>query len=142
MLIISKRLSLAFTSPLSFDFIYSIAYLILPLEFLTGILNIVWNGTYSLMHLRWSLPIVLLCSSKSCVYAQLRPTLCDPLDCSLPVSSIHRISQARILEWVAISSFSGSFWPRDPTRASCVSCIAGRFTCWAIREAQLKAILW
>ena len=134
--------------------VYSIAYLILPLEFLTGILklclkcnfdwnfqsNTVWNGTYSQMPLLWSLPVVLLCSSKSCMYAQSCPTLCDPLDCSLPVSSIHRISQARILEWVAISSSRGSFWPRDPT---CASCIAGRFfTCWAIGEAQLKAILW
>ena len=31
------------------------------------------------------------------------PTLCDPMDCSPPGSSVHRISQARILEWVAIS---------------------------------------
>ena len=35
--------------------------------------------------------------------AQLCPTLCDPMDCSLPVSSVHGISQTRILEWVAIS---------------------------------------
>ena len=34
--------------------------------------------------------------------AQLCPTLCDPMDCSLPSSSIHGIFQARILEWVAI----------------------------------------
>ena len=34
---------------------------------------------------------------------QLCPTLCDPMDCSLPGSSIHGIFQARILEWVAIS---------------------------------------
>ena len=31
------------------------------------------------------------------------PTLCNPMDCSLPVSSVHEILQARILEWVAIS---------------------------------------
>ena len=35
--------------------------------------------------------------------AQLCPTLQDPMDCSLPGSSIHGISQARILEWVAIA---------------------------------------
>ena len=35
--------------------------------------------------------------------AQLCPTLCDPIDCRLPGSSVHGISQARILEWVAIS---------------------------------------
>ena len=38
--------------------------------------------------------------------AQLCPTLCDPMDCSPPGSSVHGISQARILEWVAIA-FSG-----------------------------------
>ena len=35
--------------------------------------------------------------------AQLRPTICDPIDCSLPASSIHGIFQARILEWVGVS---------------------------------------
>ena len=34
--------------------------------------------------------------------AQLRPTLCDPMDCNLPYSSVHGVSQARILEWVTI----------------------------------------
>ena len=47
--------------------------------------------------------------------AQLRLTLCDPMDCSPPGSSVHGISQARILEWVAISFSSGSSWPRDWT---------------------------
>ena len=35
--------------------------------------------------------------------AQLRPTLRDPMDCSLPGSSIHGIFQARVLEWAAIA---------------------------------------
>ena len=46
--------------------------------------------------------------------------LCDPTDCSLPGSSVHGISQARILEWVAISFSRGSSWPRDQTRGSCI----------------------
>ena len=58
---------------------------------------------------------------------QLCLTLCDPMDCSPPGSSVHGILQARILEWVAISSSRGSSWPRDRTHASCSSCIAGRF---------------
>ena len=62
-----------------------------------------------------------------CVHAQLCPTLCDPIDCNLPGSSVHRILQARILEWVAISSYRGSSLPRDRTCMSCVSCITGRF---------------
>ena len=48
--------------------------------------------------------------------------LCDPMDCILPGSSVHGILQARILEWVAISSSRGSSGLRDQTRVSCVSC--------------------
>ena len=59
------------------------------------------------------------------------PTLCDPMDRSLPGSSVHAIFQARILEWVAIS-FSRRSLPRNWTR---VSRIVGRcFTFWATRE--------
>ena len=46
---------------------------------------------------------------------QSRLTLCDPMDYNLPGSSVHGIFQARILEWVAISSSRGSSWPRDWT---------------------------
>ena len=53
--------------------------------------------------------------------AQSCLTLCDPLDCSPPGSSIHGILQARILEWVATSSSRGSSQPRDQTHVSCVS---------------------
>ena len=44
-----------------------------------------------------------------CLVAQSCPTLCGPMDCSPLGSSVHGISQARILEWVAISFFRGSF---------------------------------
>ena len=54
---------------------------------------------------------------------QLCLTLCDPIHCSPPGSSVHGILQARILEWVAISSSRGSFQPRDQTHVSCDSCI-------------------
>ena len=64
------------------------------------------------------------------------PTLCDPVDCSLPGSSVHGILQERILEWVASSFSSGSSWPRDRTQ---VSRIAGRcFNLWATREEYLN----
>ena len=56
--------------------------------------------------------------------AQSCPSLCDPMDYSPPGSSVHGISQARILEWVAISFSEGSSPPRDRPRASC---IASRF---------------
>ena len=44
---------------------------------------------------------------------KLCPTPWDPMDCSLPGSSVHGIFQVRILEWVAISFSRGSSWPRD-----------------------------
>ena len=55
---------------------------------------------------------------------QLCLTLCDPMDCSLPGSSVLGVAQARVLEWVAIPSCRGSSRPRDQTQ---VSCIAGGF---------------
>ena len=59
------------------------------------------------------------------------------MDRNLPGSSVHRIFQASILEWVAISSSRGSSWPRDWTCVCCVSSTAdGFFTHWAIEEAQ------
>ena len=50
--------------------------------------------------------------------AQLCPTLCNPMDCSPPGSSVHGILQARILEWVAMPSSRGSSQPRDGTHVS------------------------
>ena len=68
---------------------------------------------------------ILHCYVKS---LQLCPTLCDPMDYSLPGSSVCGIFQERILEyWTAISSSRGSSRPRDQTRVSYVSCI-GRQT--------------
>ena len=69
-----------------------------------------------------------------CVCAQSCPTLCDPIDSSLPGYSV----QARILEWVAISSSRGSYQPRGWTWVSCISCI-GRWVLyhWVIWEFLL-----
>ena len=65
--------------------------------------------------------------------AQSCPALCDPMDCSPLGSSVHGISQERILEWVAISFSRGSSWPRD---WPCVSCIGRQVLYrWAPREA-------
>ena len=71
-----------------------------------------------------------------CEVAQSCSTLCNPVDCSPPGSSVHGILQARILEWAAISFSRGSSQPRDRTQ---VSYIAGRcFILWATREAILS----
>ena len=64
---------------------------------------------------------------------QLCPTLCNPMNYSLPVSSVHGILQARILEWAVISFSRGSSQPRNWT---CVSCIGRQIPYhWATWEA-------
>ena len=75
---------------------------------------------------------VLQAQSESEV-AQSCPTFCDPMDWSLPGSSVHRIFQAIVLEWIAISFSRGSSQPRDQTRVSHI--VDRRFTIWATREA-------
>ena len=64
---------------------------------------------------------VLAKSLQSCL------TLSDPVDCSLPGSSVHGILQARILEWDVMPSSRRSYQPRDQTCVSGGFCIAGRF---------------
>ena len=89
-----------------------------------------WVSTYShLVKYRWisdyphSQTLWLVLTAQSCL------TLCNPINCSPPSSSIHGILQARTLEWIAIPFSRGSSQPRDWTR---VFCIAGRFfTVWA-----------
>ena len=66
-----------------------------------------------------------LCADPTCVCSvQSCLTLCDSTSCSQPGSSVHGILLARILQWVAISSFRGSSEPRDPSH---ISCVAGGF---------------
>ena len=73
-----------------------------------------------------------------CLAAQSCLTLCDPMDCSPPCSSVHGILQARILEWIAMPFSRGSFWPKDWTQ---VFCVAGRFiTICAIVLPPLKLL--
>ena len=69
---------------------------------------------------------------------QSRPTLCEPVDHSPAGSSVHRILQARILVWVAMSFSSEPSQPRDRTRISLSPALAGRFfTTSATWEADL-----
>ena len=66
--------------------------------------------------------------------------LCDPVDCSLPGSSILGIFQTRILEWIAISFSIGFSRPRDWTQVSLI--VGRRFTIWATREVRKKKVLF
>ena len=71
--------------------------------------------------------------------AQSYLTLCDPMDCSLPDSSVYGIFQTRILEWVAMPFSRESFWPRDWTHVFCVSCIGRQILYhWATWETHLS----
>ena len=86
-------------------------------------------------------------SKSELLFGQWCPTLCHPMDCSPPGSSLHGILQARILEWVAIPFSSRSSQPRDPTQVSHTA--SGFFTIskklpkvpswWVILVQTLKA---
>ena len=69
------------------------------------------------------------------------PTLCNSIDCNPPGFSVHGILQARILEWVAMSSSRRSSWPRDWICNSCVSCISRQLLYhWGFpRGSEVKA---
>ena len=60
---------------------------------------------------------------------QLCLTFCDPMNCSLPSSSVHGILQVRMLEWIAMPFSKGSSLPRDRTQVSHIA--GGFFTVWA-----------
>ena len=77
------------------------------------------GSPYSTSEMRWAVLGVVVVQSLSCVWL-----FCDPIDYSPPGCSVHGISPARILEWVAIFFSRGSSRPRDWT---CISCISGRF---------------
>ena len=96
--------------PFKFPMMKSRSFFLLVLEGILGLHNVV---------------VVL--------FAQSCPTPCYSMDCTLPVSSVCGILQARILEWIDIPFYRASSWPRDWTG---ISCIADRFfTNWTTREA-------
>ena len=82
-----------------------------------------WHFLSVLLWARGFLFMSSVSSRLSVSVTQSCPTLCNPMDCSSPGSSIHVILQAGILKWVAISPSRGSSRPRDRTQ---VSRIAGR----------------
>ena len=87
----------------------------------------------------WKIIALHYCAGGGGLFAKSCLTLCGPMGCSLPSSSVHGIFQARILEWVAISFSRGSSWPRDRT---CVSFISSRlFTDWATRGKPHNIVL-
>ena len=111
------------------DVEYSSLYSTLSLCCLSVLCSLYLLISFSFVHPSFPFPFGNHSQSQ---VSQSCPTLCNPVDCSLPGSSIHGILQARILEWVAISFSRGSSQPRNQTQ---VSHIAGRhFTLQATRE--------
>ena len=96
-----------------------------------------WEFTSSIFWFQWSRGLWIA----QCIMlaAQSLLTLCDPMDSSWPGSSIHRILQARILEWAAISFSRRTSQPRNRTW---VSCIAGRFFFFFLTICATREALW
>ena len=79
-----------------------------------------WEEKSRPTKIKWRVKVIqLVGGAVLCLVTQSYLTLCDPMDCSLPGSSIHGISQARILEWVAISSSRGSSQKSNPGLPHC-----------------------
>ena len=95
--------------------------------------NWIHEGKQNLNHTWYNFSFSALCC---CLVAQSCPDSCDPMDYSLPGSSIPGISQARILEWIAISFSRGPSQPRNGTHVSCT----GRWILyhWATRKFILR----
>ena len=111
---------------------------------MAGTLCVVLSASFPSPHIclhyscAWKYPFLLLVS-RSCVRmcAQSCLTLCNPMDYSPPGCSVHGISQARILEWTAISSFRGSSQKGLNLCLFASPALAGRFfTTWATGEAS------
>ena len=112
-------------------------------------LQVLWNPEHITYFTVLLLTIPFLISPPPCMNAQALwscLTLCNPMDCSPPGSSVHGILQARILERVAMPSSRGSSPPRDQTHVSYVSCI-GRWVLYSLSHlgspsAPLRELHW
>ena len=94
----------------------------------------VWSYLGSLFH---CIDLYVCFCISVCSVGQLCPTLCDPMDCSPPGSSVWLIILARTLEWVAISFSRESSQPRDWTHFSCGSSIGRQILYyWATWETR------
>ena len=96
-----------------------------------------WNDPgISIFHWKfseWIKPVSATVQILCCLVTKSCLTLCYSMDCISPGSSVHEVSQAGILEWVALSFSRGFSWQRDQT---CVSCFGRQILYhWATREA-------
>ena len=108
--------------------IYIYIYIYIHIDTLTGIACCCCVYIYTYTYIDTFMGILCCC----CLVTKLSPAVCDPMKYSLPGSSVHGISQVRILEWVAMPSSRGSSWPRYLTQVFCIARFI--FYCWATRE--------
>ena len=122
-------------------------------DFIGIVIDIIASHSLFFHLLNWNIVYLQCCVSfryitswfSLCIYACVCApllcylTLCDPMSCNMPGSSVHGIFQARILEWVAISSSRISSWPKDQTHVSCISSTSRWILHhWATCEASLS----
>ena len=90
-----------------------------------------WSGNLlSIMLLIYYLSSISMCLSIKLKFknvSQLCPTLCNPMFCSPPGSSVHGFLQARTLDWVAVPSSRGCSPSRDWIHVSHISSLVSRF---------------
>ena len=94
---------------------YNVMKMVLHLYGLTHSPSLIGGKTSNILQSIW----LCMCAKS----LQSHSTLCNPTDCSPPGSSVHRILQVRMLEWVAMPSSRGSSWRRDQIHVSNMSCI-------------------
>jgi len=108
---------------------YKYSLTVRPLAVLIGSCDwpeaLLWGRWYRVV-LYLAIFSVLMSTMYPCTCSLSHVLLCDPMDCSPPGSSVHGISQKRVLEWVAISFSNGSSQPRDRTQVPWGSCIGRR----------------
>ena len=127
-----------FCSSLLLDFLAKIRYFLKELHSFAYLLcsNLSHPNSLACWLYHWLL-FKKCCVSSLCVccvsVTQLCLTLCSPMDCSPPGSSVHGILQARILRWVAMPSSRESSQPRDPIQVSLTA--GGFFIVCATRQA-------
>ena len=110
----------------SYTFLLEVYTWLYFLERQFGNLSNFKHSSYSPRHFSWRCIIL----AAFILVAQSCPTLCNPMDCSLPGSSVHGILQARILEWVAMPPHPPGdlpnlgIEPRSPTLQAVLYCLS------------------
>ena len=94
-------------------FLATMVDLSFPICKIVAVMGKILSGNFLLGKFCEAVFFVLLIGIVKALVPQSCPILCDPMDCSLPGSSVHGILLARILEWIAIPFSRGSSQPRD-----------------------------